>query len=73
MIHRDEIMHFWIFYGETHFFQIQMLISTLYFKNRTKATPFQNNMDDRTSEEIYKLYSYEDKIIDALILKKSEL
>mgnify|MGYP006271446755 FL=1 len=25
------------------------------------------------SEEIYKLYSYEDKIIDALILKKSEL
>jgi hypothetical protein len=25
------------------------------------------------SEEIYKLYSYEDKMIDALILKKSEL
>ena len=25
------------------------------------------------SEEIYRLYSYEDKMIDALILKKSEL
>ena len=55
MIHRDEIVHFWIFYRETHFFQIQMLIATLFFKNRTKATPFQNNMDDRTPEEIYKL------------------